>query len=242
MLTEMKIAIEAGRTLLYETSRFVDLKETLEEYCEQHPDEKGDIIEEKKKYTKFAGFFTPMLKAYTTEMANKVAYDAIQVHGGTGYMTDFNVERHYRDARVTNIYEGTTQLQIVAAIGPLTSGIAQTALNEYDAASYSCGADLLAKVRESRAFFDEALEYAKAYKGHEAFLAYHSRRLVEMAADLVISYLFLRDANNSGRKQKEAAVFIAKLPLRIKANRDFILNENAVLLQNYREIIGKTEL
>jgi alkylation response protein AidB-like acyl-CoA dehydrogenase len=241
MLTEMKIAIEAGRTLLYETSRFVDLKETLEEYCEQHPDEKGDIIEEKKKYTKLAGFFTPMLKAYTTEMANKVTYDAIQVHGGTGYMTDFNVERHYRDARVTNIYEGTTQLQIVAAIGPLTSGIAQMILDEYDKGSYPWAKELLAKVREARGFFDEALEYAKAYKDHDAFLAYHSRRLVEMAADLVISYLFLRDGNNSNRKQKESAVFIAKLSLRIKAIRDFILNENAVLLQNYREIIGKTE-
>jgi alkylation response protein AidB-like acyl-CoA dehydrogenase len=240
MLTEMKIAIEAGRTLLYETSRFVDLKETLEDYCEQHPDEKGEIIEEKKKYTKLAGFFTPMLKAYTTEMVNKVTYDAIQVHGGTGYMTDFNVERHYRDARVTNIYEGTTQLQIVAAIGPLTSGIAQMILDEYDAASYSCGTELLAKVREGRTFFNEALEYAKAYKDHEEFLAYHSRRLVEMAADIVISYLFLRDGNNSERKQKEAAVFIAKMPLRVKATRDFILSENAVLLRNYQEIIGKT--
>jgi len=240
MLTEMKIALEAGRSLLYETSRFVDLKEGLEEYSEKHPEEKGAIIEEKKKYSKLANFFTPMVKAYATEMANKVASDAIQIHGGTGYMKEFNAERHFRDARITNIYEGTTQLQVVAAIGPVTSGVAQSILDEYDQASYSHGSDLLAKVREARALFDEALEYAKAYKKHEQFLTYHSRRLVEMATDLVISYLLLRDGNHSERKQKAAAIFIAKMPSRVKANRDFILSEDGTLLGNYEAVIGKT--
>jgi len=240
MLAKMKVAVEAGRTLLYETSRFVDLKEGLEEYCDKHPEEKGEIIEEKKKYAKLAGFFTPMLKAYTTEMANKVAYDAMQIHGGTGYMTEFNVERHYRDARVTNIYEGTTQLQIVAAIGPVTSGIAQLILDEYDAAQYSHSTELLATVREGRKIFDETLEYFKTYKGHEAFPAYHSRRLVEMATDLIISYLLLRDGNHSERKQKTAAIFIAKILPGIKAKRDFIMNEDPALLKNYEAVIGKT--
>jgi hypothetical protein len=90
-------------------------------------------------------------------------------------MKEFNIERHYRDARITNIYEGTTQLQVVAAIGPVTSGIAQSILDEYDAQAggYSYAAGLLAKVRESRKIFDETLEYAKSYKGHEQFLTYH---------------------------------------------------------------------
>ena len=243
MLTEMKIAVEAGRSLLYETARFVDLKEVLEEYSEKHPEEKGEIIDAKKKYAKLAGFFTPMVKAYATEMANKVASDAIQIHGGTGYMKEFNVERHYRDARITNIYEGTTQLQIVAAIGPVTSGIAQMILDEYDAASYSHSPELLAKIRETRKIFDEALEYAKtadkssAYENHEQFLTYHSRRLVEMATDLVISYLFMRDGNHSERKQKVAAIFIAKMVSRVKANRDFIMSENGTLLRNYKAVI-----
>jgi alkylation response protein AidB-like acyl-CoA dehydrogenase len=179
-------------------------------------------------------------------MANKVASDAIQIHGGTGYMKEFNAERHFRDARITNIYEGTTQLQIVAAIGPVTSGVAQSILDEYDAASanYSYGAELLAKVRESRKVFDEALEFAKAYKEHEQFLTYHSRRLVEMATDLIISYLLLRDGNHSERsqhsqrKQKVAEIFIAKMPSRIKANRDFIMSENGTLLRNYLDVIG----
>jgi len=242
MLTEMKVAVEAGRTLLYETARFVDLKEVLEEYSDKHPEDKGEIIEEKKRYAKLAGFFTPMVKAYATEMANKVANDAIQIHGGTGYMKEFNAERHYRDARITNIYEGTTQLQVVAAIGPVTSGVAQMILDQYDAAAYTYGEDLLAKIRESRKVFNEALEYAKAYEGHDQFLTYHSRRLVEMATDLVISYLLLRDGNHSERKQKVAAIFIAKMPSRIKANRDFIMNDDGTLLKNYEAVIGKTVL
>jgi len=238
MLTEMKVAVEAGRTLLYETARFVDLKEVLEEYSDKHPEDKGEIIEEKKRYAKLAGFFTPMIKAYATEMANKVANDAIQIHGGTGYMKEFNAERHYRDARITNIYEGTTQLQVVAAIGPVTSGVAQMILDQYDAAAYTYGEDLLAKIRESRKVFNEALEYAKAYEGHDQFLTYHSRRLVEMATDLVISYLLLRDGNHSERKQKVAAIFIAKMPSRIKANRDFIMNDDGTLLKHYEAVIG----
>jgi 3-(methylthio)propanoyl-CoA dehydrogenase len=238
MLTEMKVSVEAGRTLLYETARFVDLKEVLEEYSDKHPEDKGEIIEEKKRYAKLAGFFTPMIKAYATEMANKVANDAIQIHGGTGYMKEFNAERHYRDARITNIYEGTTQLQVVAAIGPVTSGVAQMILDQYDAATYTYGEDLLAKIRESRKVFNEALEYAKVYEGHDQFLTYHSRRLVEMATDLVISYLLLRDGNHSERKQKVAAIFIAKMPSRIKANRDFIMNDDATLLKHYEAVIG----
>jgi alkylation response protein AidB-like acyl-CoA dehydrogenase len=242
MLTEMKVSVEAGRSLLYETSRFVDLKEGLEKYSEQHPDEKGEIIEEKKKYAKLAGFFTPMVKAYATEMANKVAYDAIQIHGGTGYMKEFNAERHYRDARITNIYEGTTQLQIVAAIGPVTSGVAQMILDEYDRADYSHSPHLLAKIRDSRKIFDETLDYVKAYEGHASFLTYHSRRLVETATDLVIAYLLLRDGGYSERKQKVAAIFITKMISRIKSNRDFILSENGILLENYETVIGKAAL
>jgi alkylation response protein AidB-like acyl-CoA dehydrogenase len=239
MLTEMKVSLEAGRSLLYETARFVDLKECLEEYSDKHPEEKGAIIEEKKKYAKLAGFFTPMVKAYTTEMCNKVTYDAIQIHGGTGYMKEFNVERHYRDARITNIYEGTTQLQVVAAIGPVTSGIAQMVLDEYDALGCAHSPALLEKVRDARKLFTEALEYAKAYKEHEQFLTYHSRRLVEMATDLILGYLLLRDGNYSERKRKTAAIFITKMPSRLRANRDFILSEGGTLLNNYEAVIGR---
>jgi alkylation response protein AidB-like acyl-CoA dehydrogenase len=250
MLTGMKVAVEAGRSLLYETARFVDLKEALEDFSEAHPEEKGGIVEDKKKYAKLAGFFTPMVKAYATEMANKVAYDAIQIHGGTGYMKEFNAERHYRDARITNIYEGTTQLQVVAAIGPVTSGIAQSILDEYDQADYSYAPELLAKVRAARKLFDHTLDYVKAYKGegHEQFVTYHSRRLVEMATDLVICYLLLRDAclaegqspsaANGDRKLSVAAIFIARVPSRIEGSHRFITGDNATLLRCYKDVIG----
>ena len=260
MLTEMKVSIEAGRSLLYETARFVDLRDVLEEYSDAHPDEKGGIVEDKKKYTKLAGFFTPMVKAYATEMANKVAYDAIQIHGGTGYMQEFNAERHYRDARITNIYEGTTQLQVVAAIGPVTSGVAQSILDEYDRADYSHAGALAEQVRAARKLFDEALECVKTYQGEgrDQFATYHARRLVEMATDLVISYLLLRDACNAAkphclaegqspsatsreRKLAVAAIFIARLPSRIGAAHSFITGDNATLLQRYTEVIGPGE-
>jgi alkylation response protein AidB-like acyl-CoA dehydrogenase len=155
-------------------------------------------------------------------------------------MKEFNAERHYRDARITNIYEGTTQLQIVAAIGPVTSGVASMILDEYDGTEYKHSPELLAAVRQSRKVFDEALEYTKAYEGNQQFLTYHSRRLVEMATDLVLSYLLLRDGKHSDRKQKAAAIFIAKMPSRIKANRDFIMSENGTLLAHYEAVIGKT--
>jgi alkylation response protein AidB-like acyl-CoA dehydrogenase len=171
-------------------------------------------------------------------MANKAAYDAIQIHGGTGYMREFNAERHYRDARITNIYEGTTQLQIVAAIGSVTSGFARMILDEYDSVDYPQGAELLPKIRAARTLFEEALEFVKNDQAHEQFLTYHSRRLVEMATDLIISYLLLRDGARNERKLRVAEVFIAKMPSRIGANRDFILSEDGTLLKNYAEVIG----
>jgi hypothetical protein len=114
-------------------------------------------------------------------------------------------------------------------------------MDEYDGANYNHGAELLAKVREARKVFDEALEYAKAYKENADFLTYHSRRLVEMATDLIISYLFMRDGNHSERKQKVAAIFIAKLPSKIKAHRDFIMGDNATLLKNYKAVIDSSK-
>jgi alkylation response protein AidB-like acyl-CoA dehydrogenase len=183
-------------------------------------------------------------------MANKVAYEGLQIHGGPGYMHEFNAERHFRDVRITNIYEGTTQLQIVAAIGPITSGAAAGFLDEMDGRDYGQEANktvssLLGTIRESRKLFDEAVSYAKSYKGNdgddpkvaENFLTYHARRLVEMATGLVISYILLRDATYSERKLKVAEIWIAKMPSRLRAAYDFITNENGALLRCYKAII-----
>ncbi|MBE6356231.1 MAG: acyl-CoA dehydrogenase, partial [Lentisphaerae bacterium] len=116
MLSSMKVRLTAARALLYETTRVVDLRNTYTHLVE-HGTPTDEDRAKQKYYTKLAAQLTPMCKALATESANSIAYDGIQIHGGTGYMRDFNAERYYRDARITNIYEGTTQLQIVAAIG-----------------------------------------------------------------------------------------------------------------------------
>ena len=117
MLSSMKMKILASRALLYETTRAVDLRNAYNALVEKGENVTDEIRAKQKYYNKVAAVLTPMCKAQATEVANSVAYDTIQIHGGTGYMKDFNAERFYRDARITNIYEGTTQLQIVAAIG-----------------------------------------------------------------------------------------------------------------------------
>lgn len=238
MLTEMKIDIEAGRTLLYETALFVDIKEGLEHMIELHEDRKAELRGDLKKYTRLANLFTPMLKAFNTEMANKVCYDSIQIHGGTGFMKEFNVERHSRDARITNIYEGTTQLQVVAAIGGVTSGVATSIMDEYEESiDFSHCPELLKATQKARNNFEKALVHAKGVEGSE-FITYHSRRIVEMTTDLILSYLLMRDAKHADRKMKIAETFITKMVSRVEASKEFIVSENSTLLKNYKDIIG----
>ena len=116
----MRAKADASRSMLYETARFVDVYKALDDISKERkltPEERQEF----KKYSKLADAFTPMGKGMTTEYANQNAYDAIQVHGGSGFMKDYACERIYRDARITNIYEGTTQLQVVAAIRHVTT-------------------------------------------------------------------------------------------------------------------------
>ena len=236
MLTEMKVNIEAGRTLMYETSRFVDIKEGLEHVTEHHPERSEEVKSDLKKYTRLANLYTPLAKAFNTEMANKVTYDAIQIHGGTGYMKEFNVERHYRDARITNIYEGTTQLQIVAAIGGVTSGVAMGILDEYESEDYSHVPELFKMVKKARNNLDKALVYARGVEDAQ-FVTYHSRRLVEMTMDVIISFLLMRDSKHEERKVKIAEVFIHKMIPRIEMKMNYILQGESSLLRNYQDII-----
>ena len=236
MLTEMRVAIEAGRTLLYETARIVDLKEGLEHMKEKYPERSAEFRSDIKKYSRLANLLTPMIKAYNTEMANKIAYDAIQIHGGTGYMQEFNVERHYRDARITNIYEGTTQLQVVAAIGGVTSGTAAAVLDEYDSEDYSYAPELHKKLQKTRLEFDKSLIGVKEMDD-DNFVTFHSRRCVEMVTDLVQGYLLLRDANHSERKMKIAGIFIEKMQARVHMNMHYILDNGSTFLKNYTDII-----
>jgi alkylation response protein AidB-like acyl-CoA dehydrogenase len=210
MLADMKVSLEASRALLYETALIVDLKEGLERKVEHDKELRGEL----KKYTRLAALFTPLCKACSTEMANRVAYDALQVHGGSGYMRDFAVERHTRDARITNIYEGTTQLQVVAAIGGVLSGTMADRLDEYDGEDLAATPELLARVRRARARWAEAVARVRELDDVR-FRDYHARRLAEMAIDVVCAYLLLRAAQHDARKLLVARYFVEGMAARV---------------------------
>jgi len=252
MLADMKVSIEASRALLYETALIVDTKEVLEHRIEQlekgadageaspagpdaahvrHPEDhdlKG-LKAELKKYTRLAALFTPLAKALATEMANAVAYESLQVHGGSGYMRDFAVERHTRDARITNIYEGTTQLQVVAAIGGILGGTLAGRLDEYDAEDFTATSELLARVRHARARLADAIARVRGL-GDTRFRDFHGRRLTEMSIDVCCGYLMLRTAQHDARKLLAAQYFVEGMTARVEGAAAQVMGGDPVLL------------
>jgi len=225
MLADMKVSLEAARALLYETALIVDMKEVLEQRIgrltgagapEGADAELKALRAELKKYTRLAALFTPLAKALCTEMANTVAYESLQIHGGSGYMRDFAVERHSRDARITNIYEGTTQLQVVAAIGGVLGGTLAARLDEYDAEDFGATPELLARVRDARASMAEAIARVRELDDAR-YRDYHARRLVEMAIDVSCGYLMLRAAQDDARKLLAARYFADAMTARVAA-------------------------
>lgn len=242
MLTDMKVNIEAARSLLYETSRIVDIKEGIEEKIDKHPESKSDLQDDLKRYTKFASLFTPIIKGYASEMANKVCYDAIQIHAGVGFTSEFDVERLYRDVRITNIYEGTTQLQVVAAIGGVIGGVIFERLNEYENDNdFAAVADSFKTAHQIRTHLEVAVSHIKK-KNDSTYQEYHSLRLVDMATDTIISYLLCIDALKSDRKEKIAQLFISKAKHRVKSNLDYILSDDNCLVEFHKDIIDSEEV
>ncbi len=236
MLTDMQTDIEAGRSLLYETSRLVDLKEGIEEKIEKDPDQQATYRNELKKYTKYASFFTPLTKSYATEMGNRVCYQSLQIHGGVGYTCDFDIERLYRDVRITNIYEGTTQLQVVAAISGVVTGVVFERLDEYENNNdFTAVADIFEQARGFRSQLEEAVSHIKN-KGDAKYQEFHARRLVEMATDTILSYLLCLDALKVDRKKKVAQIFISKAIYRIQQKKEYILSDDLCII-NYHEHI-----
>jgi alkylation response protein AidB-like acyl-CoA dehydrogenase len=231
MLADMKVSLEASRALLYETAMIVDLKEGLERRAGQlqsgeraaaADDELKELRGELKTYTRLAALFTPLAKACATEMANRIAYDSLQIHGGSGYMRDFSVERHARDARITNIYEGTTQLQVVAALGGVLSGTLAARLAEYDAVDLSATPELLARVRAARERWAAAVARVRELDD-AAFRDFHGRRLVEAAIDLICAYLLLRAAQRDARKLLVARYFVERMSVRVEGAAQAVL-------------------
>jgi len=257
MLADMKVSVEAARALLYETALIVDMKEGLEhriaqvtaaEAGEASPTgpaatsadpavELKELRAELKRYNRLAGLYTPLAKTCCTEMANQVAYDSLQVHGGSGYMRDFAVERHVRDARITNIYEGTTQLQVVAAIGGVLSGTLAGRLDEYDTGDYARTPELLARVRHARARLQAAIDHVRELDDTR-YRDFHSRRLVDMAIDVICGYLLLRDAQDDARKLLVARHFVAAMAGRVEGSTAAVLTGDPGQLDELAALVG----
>jgi len=238
MLIDMKMAIETGRALLYEASRVVDLEYGYTMQMENNPPEdKGEAKQLKnqtRKYKRFAGMLTPMCKYYCSEMCNKVAYDAIQVLGGSGYMRDYPVERHARDARITTIYEGTSQLQIIAAVRGVCSGTLENLLAEYTQQEFDPEVnDLPAKLAEGTEQLKKAIAFVKE-NGNE-YMDLYGKALVDIAIDLINGYLLCSQAGTSVQMEVEAAESssanaAAKVPIRKRkaaAARRYITRNDA---------------
>ena len=207
MLSLMRAKADASRAMLYETARFVDVYKALDDISKERkltPEERQEL----KKYGKLADAFTPMGKGMTTEFANQNAYDAIQIHGGSGFMKDYTCERLYRDARITNIYEGTTQLQVVAAIRHVTTGTYLNQLHEYDKIEYNEALKpLQSRLQAMTSKYAELVEAVAGTKDTE-YIDFQARRLVEAGAHCVFGYLLLQDANKDESYRRSAEVYI----------------------------------
>ena len=203
MLINMKIDIEASRALLYETGRIVDLELGLLKLMETPPEDKAKakaLKAEIRKNKRLAGLLTPMSKYYCSEVSNAVAYDGIQVLGGSGFMRDYASERFSRDARITTIYEGTSQLQVIAAVRGVCNGTAEKYFQELSEKKYNPEVQnvlkLLAKGVEQLL---EAASYAKGI--NERYMDLYGRQLVDIAIDLIIGYLFCDQASTTVEMQ-----------------------------------------
>jgi alkylation response protein AidB-like acyl-CoA dehydrogenase len=208
MLLSMRGEIEATRALIYETSRWVDLNKAYDEYL-THTDKKDPAARQRLKQTaRLADTLTPMTKYYATEMGNRVCYQAMQIHGGVGYMKEFNVERHYRDVRVTNIYEGTSQLQIVAAMSKLLGHALDDLLDEWAALDYGSElAPLKIQLKEATEMFKRATDHLKEHD--RDVIDYFAADLTDMGVYVINCWLMLQDARQSDRKRDMARIYIA---------------------------------
>ena len=195
MIANMKAKLDASRALLYETARFVDMTKILEDIARERtltPEERAEM----KAYSRLATAYTPLTKGMGSEFCNQNAYDCIQVHGGSGFMKDYACERIYRDARITSIYEGTTQLQVVAAIGNVTKGVYADQMKVYAAEEVSEEMKpLQARVNAmAEQYFDIV---SKIDTANKEYFDLQSRRLVEIAGHTIMAYLLVNDASKA---------------------------------------------
>lgn len=234
MLGNMRAKTDAIRTLLYETARQVDMYKSLDAISRERkisPEEKQLL----KAHSRLADALTPMLKLFSSEYANQIAYDCIQVHGGSGFMKDYACERLYRDARILTIYEGTSQLQVVAAIKGVTSGVYANRIKEYETVEVS---GELAEMRKTlvalRERYEATVEKAKELGTASEAFDFLSRRLVEMAGYLIMSNLLVNDAQKEAGFIQSARIMTQMTQSEIEKAACYIDNFNPDILQDYK--------
>lgn len=244
LITDARVSIEAARALAYETAFICDQEHNAlrltEGDVEGVPADKVKHLKQLARQLKrLNAMMTPMSKYYASEMCNKVTYDAIQVLGGSGYMRDYAAERYARDARITNIYEGTSQLQIVAAIKGVTSGVFQNYVEErYENITYVCKEleGFKTQLITAKEKIQQAVAYVKNKTG--IYMDLHARRLVDMALIVLQGHFFLRQAEKCDRKRAILKYFLAReLPV-LDKNLAQILSGNDLAVTDYQIIAG----
>ena len=234
MLSRMKAKLDAGRSLLYQTARYVDIYKALEDIERDRkltPEEKQEL----KKYQRLADAFTPMAKGMNSEYANQNAYDAISIHGGSGFIMEYKSQRLFRDARIFSIYEGTTQLQVVAAIRYITNGTMLNNIKDMAAAEVSEALQpLKARVEKLIPVYEAALNRVKDLNNQDAhdFLA---RRLYDMTCEIVMSLLILDDATRAPELfTKSANVYVRMAEEDVLGKAAYIQNFQVEDLASFR--------
>ena len=235
MLSRMKAKLDAGRSLLYQTARYVDIYKALEDIARDQkltPEERQEM----KKYTRLADAFTPLAKGINSEYANQTAYDAISIHGGSGFIMEYKCQRLYRDARIFSIYEGTTQLQVVAAIRYITNGTYLSIMKEMleDELACDCMKALRDRVARLVELYEESIERVNAYDNQDIhdFLA---RRLYNMTADIIGSLLLIEDASKAPELFKKSAnVFVRMAEEEVIGHTSYIKSFDPADLANFK--------
>lgn len=237
MLARMKAKLTAARTLLYETTKSVDLRFLYNHLAESAPT--AEVQEKAKYYTRLAAILTPMSKAYSTESANKICYDCIQIHGGTGYMHDFDAERYYRDVRITNIYEGTTQLQHVAAIGGVMQRTLDKEITTLMEKIKAAGGEAAVLAEKVAAMYEKHLAAVKfvADKKDAAYHDLRAKNLVENETFIFVGLLMLRDALKDNRRMVLAERFIMDSIHEFDCNYGSVVSGDTSTIERHRDVI-----
>ena len=224
MLSLMKAKLDAGRALLYQCSRYVDIYKALDDIARERklePEER----KEQKKYAKLADSLTPLAKGMNSEYCNQNTYDGLQIHGGSGFIMEYPIQRYYRDARITSIYEGTTQLQVVAAIRYVTNGSYLAQMREFEEAVVSDEFKAIqARAKAMADKFEEATNRVKE-AADPAFHDLCARHLMEMAASVIMLHLLLHNANeNAELFGKSVRVYANFVEAEIAKHHTFVMN------------------